>query len=178
MNQQDELKKSYMKGIYELARISKIEMNDWVLEAYCSVFEDRYQDGIKALKIAFMRIRGNGQMPSAIDLLELLGEKMPSAPSTKDDANAIAGNIIDAISRFGSYNAIKAKEFLGDKAWRLIDMSGGWSVLCDIENDQIPAWRAQLRDLAESLEKKDHFEKQKQLGEHQNVFQLPSSNRP
>jgi hypothetical protein len=147
----------YTKGLYELSDLTKSKMNPWMLEAYVEIFRGRYEDGIKALKVAFMKTRSNSPMPSPADLLSFVGETTPQAITARDEANEMAGMIIKAVTKFGWPNAKAAKEFLGDDGWRIVEMSGGWSTICDMDVDQLPSWRAQLRELSEAVTKKQHF---------------------
>ncbi len=67
-------------------------------------------------------------------------------------ANDMVGAIIEAIAEFGSYNSEGAAEYLGVKAWHVVERSGGWQTLCQTTYNQLNTLRAQLRDLAKSVE--------------------------
>lgn len=154
----EESKIKFLKGLVELAKITKTELSDWSLEAYKTVFENRWDDGIKALKLAFMRIKPQQGMPSPYDLLSLLGEVAPAAPTSRDRGNEAANQILEAIRKFGGYRAIDAKRELGDHAWRIVEAMGGWETLCMIEISDLTTWRAQIRDAAEGFSKNDYFD--------------------
>lgn len=141
----------FIGGIRELAKSCNCMLSDWNMEAYLGAFRSiGYSQGVEAIKMAFMRIRGHGQMPSAIDLLELVGRKSPAAPNTRDEAMELVGQITAAMGRYGGYRAKDAKSALGEKAWVVVEQFGGWENLCMIDREQMPAVRAQLRDLTEA----------------------------
>ncbi len=147
----------FIKGLKELAKLTRSELSDWSMEAYNSVFNNRWDDGIKALKLAFMRIKPQHGMPSPYDLLSLLGEVAPAAPTSRDRGNDTANRILGAISEFGGYRPVEAKESLGGDIWRVVEAMGGWGTLCMIEIDDLTTWRAQIRDAAEGFNKNDYF---------------------
>lgn len=69
-------------------------------------------------------------------------------PKTIDDeASDMTGEIIDTVSRLGSWNEKSAKLKLGESAWRAVTLYGGWKNLCLVGLDQLPIVRAQLRRL-------------------------------
>jgi hypothetical protein len=75
-------------------------------------------------------------------------------PPVDDDALAIeaASRVIGAISKFGYCNPSEACEYIGELGWAIVDREGGWVALCEkVESRQLPALRAQWRDLAKSI---------------------------
>ena len=84
--------------------------------------------------------------PSYAEILE----KADGGATDRDKGMLISGEIVNAISRFGQYQTIEAKEHLGKTAWYVVERSGGWHDLCLIQNSDLPAVRAQLRDIATS----------------------------
>lgn len=165
----DQSKAMFLKGLMELAKMTKTELCDWSIEAYCSVFDQKWDQGIQSLKIAFMKVRSNQGMPSPIDLMGFVGVKMPDPISGRDEGINATASILDAVSKFGLYQPILAKNHLGPKLWRVVEMAGGWQLICGIQIDQLPTWKAQLRELAETIGKMDYFEeKQNQLDSAKN----------
>ena len=72
------------------------------------------------------------------------------------------GSMMDGVCRFEGNSGVfhetfetACKEFCGDLAWEVIQRFGGWQRLCEVANDsQDTTLMAQLRDLADSLQKK------------------------
>lgn len=151
------MKDVFLNGLEALCARCNFKASRWDVEAYTTVFDNRWDDGVKALKLAFMRIKPQHGMPSPYDLLSLVGEVSPAAPTSRDRGTEAANQILGAVSKFGSYRAIHAKESLGVDIWRIVEAIGGWEILCSIEIDDLPTWRAQIRDAAEGLSKKDYF---------------------
>lgn len=81
------------------------------------------------------------RLPEIIE--DLAGLKIP----TDDMATAIASEIIECISMFGSHQAKEVKAYLGDK-YGIVERFGRWSSLSMISDKEVPATRAQLRELA------------------------------
>lgn len=165
-------KEKFIAGLSKLGELTKTDLNDWTMEAYMSVFRDRWSDGIRALKIAFMKIRSNHAMPSAFDLLEFIGEAPPPAPTQRDKASEMSGAILNTIGKFGGYRAREARIFLGEAIWRVVENMGGWETLCMMEIDDMPTWRAQIRDAAEGISKIDYFAAQLSSSQSQEVIHL------
>lgn len=148
------LEQKFLNGLDVLAEKCKCKLTDWDYDAFTSVFRPiGFDKGIEAIKIAFMKLRGNSNMPSPMDMMEFIGIKIPEAPSARDEASNIAANIINAIGSFGGYKAREAAAHLGPEIWSVVEGFGGWETLCMIDNDDVPTIRAQLRDLAESKKK-------------------------
>jgi hypothetical protein len=82
--------------------------------------------------------------PSIAEIIELARPKV----DTHDEATIIANEIIECISRFGPYQIQEVRQFLGDKFF--IAERFGWANLCAIQNNEIFATKAQLRDLAKA----------------------------
>lgn len=145
----------YARGLESLAKQCNTSLDpDWAIPAYMSVFKDiGYDKGCDALKLAFMKARGHGQMPSPADLLELVGHKLPEPPTLRDQANEIASAVIKAVSDYGSYQSNAARARLGPFAWDIVEAYGGWDTVCNMEHEDEGMHRAQLRDLAESRQR-------------------------
>lgn len=144
----------FLDGLVKLAERCKCELSDWDYDAYLSVFEPLgFDKGVTAIKHAFLSNSNGSRMPAPYDMLEFIGIKRPEAPKTRDEANDITANIVNAIAVFGGYKAIEAREHLGEHAWEVVEGFGGWESLCMTEIDQFPTIRAQMRDLSESKQK-------------------------
>lgn len=64
--------------------------------------------------------------------------------------SSVAGDIIEAIPRFGYYQAGLAKKHLGEAKWAIVERSGGWQFLCTSSPDKVTTLLAQMRDQTES----------------------------
>ena len=152
-----DLKDKFINGVESLCLRCNFKPTPWDLEAYVACFEGRWEEGIKALKLAFMRIKPQNGMPSPHDLLSLLGEVAPNAPTSRDAGTEAANAILSAVRVYGGYQAVEARKSIGGHLWRIVEAMGGWEVLCMIEIDSLPTWRAQIRDAAEGFSKNDYF---------------------
>lgn len=70
--------------------------------------------------------------------------------NAKDEALEASNRIVEAMSRFGHTNPERAKEFIGELGWRVVEREGGWINLCRTVQsyDMLPAFKAQWRELA------------------------------
>jgi hypothetical protein len=102
----------------------------------------------KVLKAIHTHPERSGFFPQLVDLINNM--KGPEIP-TDELANQIAGEIMDAIPRFGRYQEQEAKTSLGASFGIVERFGGGWQYLCSIQNDEVPTVRAQLRELAKAF---------------------------
>lgn len=160
--------------ILEDAAYYDAQMNEIKLRLFA---EELSQWPVTEVHRAFKHFRqepGRNRMPLPADVKAFLKPKIED----KDQARDCAALILKAISRRGYYWAggsmmdgvcrfegnsgvfhetfeIACKEFCGDLAWEVIQRFGGWQRLCEVANDsQDTTLMAQLRDLADSLQKK------------------------
>lgn len=88
-------------------------------------------------------ILSKGYFPGINDIISYIPDD--------DFASEEAMKIIGAISKFGYVNTERAREYLGEKSWEVIKDIGGWQAFCEsVTNDNIPVYRAQLRDAIKS----------------------------
>lgn len=77
--------------------------------------------------------------------------KIETGPSDEDQAIEAVSRIVAAVSRFGWNNPDRAKLFIGGLGWRVVEMEGGWTTVCEtLNNDNIGTLRAQWRGIAKS----------------------------
>lgn len=95
-------------------------------------------------------ILNKGFFPGINDILNSINDD--------DFASEEAMRIIGAISKFGYNNVDRAKAYLGERSWEVIKEIGGWEVFCEtVTTDNIPSYRAQLRDSIKSKVKKSVY---------------------
>lgn len=68
--------------------------------------------------------------------------------SDEEIGQDIASRIEGAIYKFGYTSPERAKEYIGDLGWHVVEQFGGWPRICEIETDQLPSSRKQWRELA------------------------------
>lgn len=74
------------------------------------------------------------RFPSVRDITGKLGDTR--AISTKDNAAVAVGAIFSCIRKFGWPNGEKAKIEMGELAWEIVTMQGGWANVCNILTNQ------------------------------------------
>lgn len=87
--------------------------------------------------------------PLPAELREMLKKEL----SIEARANEAANRIRQAITRIGWSEPVKAKEFMGDLAWAIVERSGGWTYICENHGvDLNPlTFHAQARDSAKAI---------------------------
>ena len=65
-----------------------------------------------------------------------------------DIGRTVAGNILTAISKFGSYRHDDARNFMGEVAWEVVKLQGGWKSICALDNEQLKQEQPRFRDMA------------------------------
>lgn len=81
------------------------------------------------------------------------------------DAEEIAAKIFGAVSKFGSYRVSDARIFLGEVAWKIVTMEGGWESLCQmITYENASTLQAQWRKLASVVIQRKNTEKLTEIG--------------
>jgi len=131
---------------------SNKNFDEFDAEIYFGGVEDVGFDKALEALMQIARSKGFHKIPTVAEIREGAGV---IEPEKRDESDAMAGRIIESISRFGGYQAVKAKEFLGDLAWTAIERVGGWNALCLTELDQLPTLRAQLRGMCQSVRAMD-----------------------
>ena len=90
--------------------------------------------------------------------------------TAQDAANEAASNIIRCLSEDGHTNAVRAQAKMGELAWAVVKRMGGWTRLCEeVQIRDIPTYRAQFRELAATLHRKES------MGLSQSLPELPKS---
>jgi hypothetical protein len=139
-----------MQMLQELGRMHNSHVSPFVLSMYESELEKHGWDKVaNALKQIF---KSSKKFPTIAEIETEMGIIKPEA---RDESDHMAGEIIKAISKFGEYQAVKAKEHLGDLAWTAIERMGGWGALCMTDIDQLQTLRAQLRGMCQSVRAMD-----------------------
>jgi hypothetical protein len=123
-------------------------ISDEVISLYAHHLADEPFDAVYAALRELNREKNRRTLPLPADVFAKLNPENTSLESARIAAN----NIIAAIPKFGHTNPTRAKEFIGDLGWLVVERMGGWHLVCqesDVSTIQIRL--AQMRDLAESL---------------------------
>lgn len=141
----NEQKKQLFDLITTMADIFNRKLTQEICEIYVEALSDLPFDKVSmAIKTS---VKTYKYFPTVAELRESIAPK----EDDRDIANEMAGAILDAIPRFGYNRALDAKQALGPESWFAVERFGGWQCLCDTLIDQLPAVRAQLRDVCRSV---------------------------
>jgi hypothetical protein len=100
-------------------------------------------DAMQALR----RQPGRRQLFLPGDVCEWV-RRRDEGPDT-ESPEVMAGRITGAVSRFGYPNASKARAYVGESAWNVVDQLGGWSQVCGrLTQQNVHVFQAQAREMA------------------------------
>lgn len=137
--------KILMAMIAELAALKGKEVGKHILIAYDRALRPYgYERVLAAMQKILEQLDINAPFPSIKQIKQILDPKA----SPEDEAIEAANRVIAAVSIYGPYRQADFKAYVGELGWRLVELTGGVSTLCEIEMSEIPATRAQLTKLA------------------------------
>lgn len=133
------------KILTEIATMTKCELSAIRARIYMEALSQiGWTKAKTALERCVLNLKG---FPSVSEILEQVGIKQPDA---SDEANALMGKIIHAISTIGGYRLKDVEETIGLVGIAVAEnIAGSWSELCMMEVDS--SFRAQLRDQCKAL---------------------------
>lgn len=125
------------------------EITPFVAEAYHRALSPLGEETItKAFYAAVERCR---RFPTIVELKELVG--ISSDPlSGEDMARDAVARIGESVRRFGYCNPDRAKDYIGELGWRLVERLGGWEAVCNQRSEKdLTVLLAQARELGKVL---------------------------
>lgn len=142
--------KEFAGIIYAIAEMTNTVVSDFMLQLYDEQLSPLgYPKVNAALKRVFADAGARKGFPTVNDIKKEMGA---SELNPDDEANLIAGNIVGAIRRIGSYNHEGAREAIGEIGWKVVNMLGGWAPLCErVHDDDLPTYTAQFRQMAKAM---------------------------
>lgn len=131
-----------------------------------------YENLSHALDVVITNRKSRDPFPSIREIREII------SPDADPEVEAIeaAGRIVQAVSRIGPYQCDKAREFIGELGWRVVEREGGWVNVCNVLTDEnLGMLKAQWRQMAKSqyMRAKSGFESAPQLPQVENAKVLP-----
>lgn len=106
-----------------------------------------YPKLVMALDYVIVNRKSRDPFPSIKEIRDLV------APESDPEVEAIeaAGRIVQAVTRVGPYQTEKAREFIGELGWLVVQREGGWQTVCQIlTDDNIGILKAQWRQMAKA----------------------------
>jgi hypothetical protein len=124
-----------------LGEFYRVEVKRHQAEMYAKAVEDLLPEQIARAMETVQKTSRFFPMPVEIREIAL--------GSTKDEALEAANRIVEAMHRFGWPNPDRAKAFIGELGWRVVEREGGWTALCsNCDAERLPTLKAQWRELA------------------------------
>ncbi|MFI5342844.1 MAG: hypothetical protein ACHQUC_01350 [Chlamydiales bacterium] len=138
---------SIKKLLIEDAAFYDAQMNEIKLNTWSESLQNIKPEEIRRAQLYFRSQPGRRQIPMPADIINFF------IPALDDDSKArdAASRICSAIREFGYTNPEKAKTYIGELGWRVVERQGGWVRLCEeMHDDQLAIFQAQARDLAKA----------------------------
>lgn len=107
-----------------------------------------YDRAAQAVRKIIVSRRGRDPLPSIREIEDVANPEV----SIESKAVLESSKIMEAITRIGPYESAEAKKHMGDIAWKIVQLEGGWENLCEIVNrDNAAVYKAQWRKMAVAL---------------------------
>lgn len=117
-----------------------------------------YQKANIALKQIIATRNSRDPFPAIADLISLV-------EFNGLDAEEIAMKISGAVAKFGNYRAADARIYLGEVAWEIIQIEGGWENVCQmLTYENMPTLQAQWRRVAQILVQRKKASRMTEIG--------------
>ncbi len=123
------------------------QLDDAVIAMYAEDLSDLPFETVKA---AITEIRRNPSI-TRFPLPAVIRAKIAPPETDVDQARLAEAAIWEAVSRFGWPNGAEAEAYVGQLAWEGVKRFGGWPNVCLAANDQGATYRAQMRNLIETV---------------------------
>lgn len=134
-------KEQFTEAMFFLAEVTGKDLTDLMFNFYYKEFEHEI-DKTTNIILSFAK---DAKWPSINQIKEKMGLSAHE-PDDEQKARVLAQRVVLGIGKFGQPNEKAARAWFGDKDWTLITRYSTWSTICDINNDQLPTFQAQLRE--------------------------------
>lgn len=141
------------KAVIGLAEVFGLELSETRLALYAEALADLPEVEVRRAIVLMLRDPTLKRFPTPAEIRERI------TPTGNPDHDAIeaANRIVEALSKFGGCNADleapKARAFIGELGWKVVEREGGWSRLVeDVTTPQLPTIKAQWRELAKAIQ--------------------------
>lgn len=138
--------KEFYAKLTGLAAMCNFTLTPEVIRLYDSNLSAMgYEALCRALDLIICERRSRDAFPSIREIKAQINPELDPAA----EANEAVGRIMHAISRIGPYNAAGAREHMGELAWRVVTLEGGWETVCElVDYENMPTLQAQWREMA------------------------------
>lgn len=138
------------KMILDMARFYGEALDDRQVELYVEVLSNFDEQTVLMCGAKYMVNYKNEKFPKPIH--KIMEGHIQQVPDSVDLARDTALRIRQAITKFGWNKAGKAKEFIGEAGWNIVERFGGWMYLCENLGVKIQeaTFYAQCRDAIQS----------------------------
>lgn len=123
------------------------ELADAVVAMYA---EDLSDLPLEAVKAAITQIRRDPKV-TRFPLPAVIRARLEPQDTPEDSARLAESEVWEAVGRYGWPNARDAQNAIGELGWEGVTRFGGWVRVCEAANDNPTAFRAQMRNVLESV---------------------------
>ncbi len=143
--------KTVKEAIILTANYYNRTLSEVVLAMYCEDLAETPSEKVVAAYHAWRKNPANTYFPLPSQILGMINPQIDE----NHVAREIAARINGAAVKFGYTNPEKAREFIGEIGWAIIDRRGGWNYLCSNLGTTIDptTFEAQIREQAKATVK-------------------------
>lgn len=129
----------------------RAKFEDEILRMYAEDLSDLDYPAVNRALETYRRDPRNKTMP----MPSQIREKLTPQVDHESVAREIAARIGGAITKFGWASSDRAREYIGEIGWRIVETRGGWTNLCQNHGVTIDptAFEAQVREQAKAAVK-------------------------
>lgn len=142
------MKQALLETIINTASYYGRTLSEPVLRMFAEDLEDLPISQVIEGYKSWRRNPKNTQFPLPAQIRGLVAPEVDADSAAKE----IAGRITGSVTKFGWNNSQKAREFIGETGWAIVERQGGWMHLCENLGRTInpSAFQAQTREQAKS----------------------------
>lgn len=124
------------------------ELEDEQIKMFVELFNDFPKEAVVQAYKLYRSDSKNKFMPYPAQIIGLLDPEL----EPEEEARLIAGRITESITKFGWCSSSKAREYIGEIGWSVVESWGGWVYICENHGMKInpSTFYAQIRDASRS----------------------------
>ena len=145
----DKFKNTVLKLASILPKFCPDFKNRFVIEGYWEQLKGLHPDDLE--RACHLAARTLDEFPSIRKLIELSSGNILDADEIGQD---VSSKIEKSIVVWGYTNPGEARMSMGELAWEVVQSYGGWHLICNLENEDLPSARKKWRETAVIIYKK------------------------
>lgn len=141
--------KQFSTYMYAIAQVLNIELKPETIRMYYQILKEHDLNKVNvALNSILIELYPGQKFPTPRQIIE----KFKPVIDDESQAKEAASRIVESVSRFGWNNIDRARAWIGELGWAVVQRQGGWIEVCTtLSHNNIGILQAQWRELAKSM---------------------------